>query len=258
MTASTPGVTVAAYPMVEEQDAAGRVAAVYAQVLDRMPMVPSLFKSLATCPPYLVLAWRQARGVLDDGQASDAGGRLAALAEDVTPPPGDDRAREELARFVGPLGRMLVVTSGLRLALDGDVDAPPADAAIEPGGVVPSPERDVPPLAELSDPDVLGAIRSQLATPIVNSLWRHLAGMGLLDVAWAHLTDHAAGAVRAADELAGHSRSLASKLRWGTAASPDAMAIAGCADAASGMRAVLDAYLLTLPRVLALVAGCRV
>jgi len=49
----------AIYPMVEEAEATGVVAAVYAELLRRMPFVPSLFKSLAVCPPYLVLAYEQ-------------------------------------------------------------------------------------------------------------------------------------------------------------------------------------------------------
>ncbi len=44
------------YPMVDEDQATGRVAGVYAQLLDGMPFVPSLFESLALCPGYLVLA----------------------------------------------------------------------------------------------------------------------------------------------------------------------------------------------------------
>jgi len=48
---------MALYPMVEEATATGTVAAVYAQIVAVMPIVPSVFKSLALCPPYLVLAW---------------------------------------------------------------------------------------------------------------------------------------------------------------------------------------------------------
>jgi hypothetical protein len=51
-----------AYPMIEEDEATGRVAAVYADVLARAPLVPSLLKSLGVCPPYLVLAWEQRDG----------------------------------------------------------------------------------------------------------------------------------------------------------------------------------------------------
>ena len=56
----------AIYPMVEEAEATGVVAGVYAELLSRMrmPFVPSLFKSLAVCPPYLVLAYEQCEGVL--------------------------------------------------------------------------------------------------------------------------------------------------------------------------------------------------
>ncbi len=53
------------YPMVEESEATGVVAGVYTELLQRMPFVPSLFKSLAVCPPYLVLAYEQCGSVLD-------------------------------------------------------------------------------------------------------------------------------------------------------------------------------------------------
>ena len=54
------------YPMVEESEATGAVAAVYARLRKHMPFVPSLFKSLALCPGYLVLAAEQAAGALSD------------------------------------------------------------------------------------------------------------------------------------------------------------------------------------------------
>ena len=49
------------YPMIEEDEATGRVAAVYTRVLEHSAFVPSFLKSLALCPPYLVLAWEQWR-----------------------------------------------------------------------------------------------------------------------------------------------------------------------------------------------------
>jgi hypothetical protein len=57
----------AIYPMVEEAEAAGVVAAVYAALLGGMPFVPScLFKSLAVHRGYLVLAYKQAAPALQD------------------------------------------------------------------------------------------------------------------------------------------------------------------------------------------------
>lgn len=41
---------LAIYPMVEEAESVGVVAAVYSRILSRMPLVPSLFKSFAVCP----------------------------------------------------------------------------------------------------------------------------------------------------------------------------------------------------------------
>lgn len=249
-------VTSAAYPMVEEGQATARVAAVYAEMLAGMPMVPSLFKSLALCPPYLVMAWRQASPLLDGGQAEAAGSTLASRVREVTPPPPNAAVREELGRFVGPLGRMLFLASGLRLALEGELGADPASAEITPQDSAPEPERDVPAATAVDDSQVLGAIRSRLSTPIINSLWRHLAGLDLLAPAWEHLAPHTPGAIEAGPQVGDHARTLATDARWRVAASPAALAAAGCPDAAPGMLAVLDGYLLTLPRVLALVAGC--
>lgn len=249
-------VPVAAYPMVEEEHASGRVAAVYADMLTQLPMVPSLFKTLALCPPYLVMAWRQAAPVLQDGRAEAAGSELASRVRDVTPPPADTVIRDELGQFVGPLGRMLFIASGLRLALDGDIQGAAARADITPGDSAPKPERDVPASAAIDDSRPFDAIRRDLSTPIVNSLWRHLAGLGLLVSAWEHLGPHAPDGVAAGGHLADRARLMARETDWPVAATPAALSAAGCPDAASGMAAILDGYLMTLPRVLALVAGC--
>ncbi|MQA04527.1 MAG: hypothetical protein GEV07_18030 [Streptosporangiales bacterium] len=78
------------YPMVEPGAATGKVAAVYAQIAEVMPIVPSLFKSLAACPPYLALAWDQAAPALRDDI------HLAAATASPTrcaPPPCHRRTR---------------------------------------------------------------------------------------------------------------------------------------------------------------------
>lgn len=78
---------LAIYPMVEEADAVGVVAAVYGRILSRMPLVPSLFKSFAVCPAYLVLEWRQADAVFDREDFGDGSERLrASVAREMTPP----------------------------------------------------------------------------------------------------------------------------------------------------------------------------
>ena len=59
-------------PMVEEHEATGGVAAVYGQILESVTFVPSLFKSLAPCPGYLVLAWDQASHALAEPTFRDA------------------------------------------------------------------------------------------------------------------------------------------------------------------------------------------
>lgn len=114
---------LAIYPMVEEADAVGVVAAVYGRILSRMPLVPSLFKSFAVCPAYLVLAWRQADAVFDREDFGDRAERLrASVAREVTPPQ-DGEVRDTVGRFVEPLARMLLLSGGLHLALDGGLEA---------------------------------------------------------------------------------------------------------------------------------------
>lgn len=77
----------AIYPMVEEREATGVVAGVYAELLTRMPFVPSLFKSFALCPQYLVLAYAQSAGVLDGEELKRNGKELGASVRDVVQPP---------------------------------------------------------------------------------------------------------------------------------------------------------------------------
>ncbi len=60
-----------------------------------------------------------------------------------------------------------------------------------------------------------------------------------------------------ADDLQRDAEREARQLPWEAIASPDALRAAGLEDAAAGMAAILRAYVLTLPRVLALVACCR-
>jgi len=175
-----------AYPMVEEAQATGAIAAVYASLLDRMPFVPSLFKSLAVCPGYLVLAAEQAAPALADPTFASLAERLASSVRTAAAPPPDGEARAALAAFVEPLSRMLLLTAGLRLALDGELDAPPAP------GRAPEPRRvraahPAPSPQDAPAPELYGDIRAALQTPLVNSVWRSLAGRGLLEPAWAAL-----------------------------------------------------------------------
>lgn len=72
-------------PMVEEGEATGAVPAVYVDILERLPMVPSLYKSLAACPHYL--AWEQSVGILGKEPFAVQGRQLSASVRDVTRPP---------------------------------------------------------------------------------------------------------------------------------------------------------------------------
>jgi hypothetical protein len=115
----------AAYPMVDETAATGRVAQVYADILERFPMVPSLFKSLAVCPGYLQLAWEQTLGILGDDEFVEATERLVAGVADAVPAPPQPAVRQLVGGFIEPLARMLIVAAGLWLALDDAVSGRP-------------------------------------------------------------------------------------------------------------------------------------
>lgn len=247
--------TVAAYPMVEEEAATGAVAAVYTDLLaGGAQFVPSLFKSLALCPAYLVLAHDQAAGVQGEAAFADATQDLPGTVRDAARPPPDPETREQLGGFVPPLARMLLLTAGLREALDGRLAAPPARPRELPARPV-EPARQAPPTPEAGEPERFGEIRTALRTPIVNTIWRSLAASDRLDDAWATLGPQVAATASAAEELRRRALDVAAGLPWRSAATPDSLAAHGAADAGPGMRAVLSGYLLTLPRVLALVAS---
>jgi hypothetical protein len=242
------------YPMVEEADATGRVGAVYADLLESMPFVPSLFKSLALCPGYLVLAHEQAAGVLSHPSFADAARDLVSSVRDAARAPADGDVRGALAEFAGPLSHMLLLAAGLQIALDGELDAPPpAGQAPEPRPV--RPRNPAPSPQDAPAPGLYGRIRAGLETPIVNSIWRSLAGRGLLAAAWDHLGPQVPTTRAAADGLQHDAAEAARRLPWQVAAGPTALEQAGVGDARPGMAVVLGAYLTTLPRVLVLVAS---
>lgn len=154
---------------------------------------------------------------------------------------------------------MLLVSAGLYQALTGRLGGRPApgvlasDDAANPPRAVPS--RPVPSQWEAGHPETFGHIRSALQTPIINSVWRALAGNDLLEPTWAALSPQVDAVWPAAGRLQADALEAAAALRWDVVASPAALENAGVADAAPAMRAILDAYVKTLPRVLALAAS---
>ncbi len=244
----------AIYPMVEEGEATGSVAGVYAELLTRMPFVPSLFKSFALCPQYLVLAYEQSAGVLDGDELKSSGEELGASVRDVVTPPEQEQVRKTLSDFVGPLGRMLLLSSGLLLALRGELDAPPAPGEAPAARPV-EPDQPAPSQWDAPAPALYGALRAALNTPMINTIWRKLAAEGQLEAAWSTFEPQVASSRAAADALQERSLTAARTLPWTVVASHDALASAGIGDAAPGMAAVLDAYLKTLPRLLVLASS---
>lgn len=246
----------AAYPMVAEADATGRVAAVYADAANRLPFVPSLLKSLAVCPPYLVLAWQQIRPMLADPGFDAAATSVAEAARSGSPPDVSAAAARVLAPFGAPLARMLLLACGLHAALRDMVSADPAATDAPPTPDTPIPQG-APSQFDTDNPAdlaVYGRIRASLDTPMINTVWRRLAAEGQLRATWPVL-EQAAGRTRAiATRVQAEAYDTAVGLPWSSVAGPAALERAGVPDAAAGMRAILQAYITTLPRALALVA----
>jgi hypothetical protein len=165
---------------------------------------------------------------------------------------------ELVGGFVEPLARMLIVAAGLRLAVDGAVTGRSATAPERTTADGTRPELHVPPTEDL-DPGQVGAVRADVATPIVNSVWRVAAARDVLADARTHfgpITHDDAFRHRARAVLDDAERAAAG-LGWPVVATPAALEHHGLADAAPSVRAVLDAYRTTLPRVLTLVASSR-
>lgn len=249
------GDSLALYPMVEISAATGTVAAVYAQIVEVMPMVPSVFKSLAVCPPYLALAWDQAAPILRPQAYHDSASELSRLVQAATIPPEDPHLREALAAFVPPLSQMLLLCAGLREALAGRLDGIPATADVPLVDGPIQPRRPVPTPEETGDEKLYGEIMAALRTPLINSIWRSLAGQGLLRQAWNVLGTQVDKTREDVDGLAERVSRSAHELTWPVVAGPTALHRSGIADAGPGISTILDCYLTTLPRVLTLVAS---
>lgn len=190
----------------------------------------------------------------ENGASAWLTAELPGRVRDACRPPQDPGARHELARFVPPLARMLLVTAGLREALDGRLHATPAQRR-QPMSGSPQPVSAPPSTADAGAADLFGQIRASLQTPIVNTIWRSLATSGHLDAAWSALAPQVTASRPIADGLQEHALTVATQLPWARVASMEALAACGVDDAAPGMRAVLTTYLLTLPRVLTLAAS---
>lgn len=244
----------AIYPMVEESEATGVVAGVYGELLGSMPFVPSLFKSLAVCPSYLVLAYEQAAPALHDSAFRSLVQQLSDSVREAAMPPEDEQVRKVLGQFVGPLGRMLLLSAGLLLAINGELDAPPAPGRA-PEAERAEPRRPAPSQWDAPSPQLYGEIRAALQTPLVNSIWRSLAAKGHLGSAWSALHPQVEETRSTANALQLQALDAARDVPWQVAATPAALETAGLGDARPGMASILDAYVKTLPRILTLVAS---
>ncbi|HET7326849.1 MAG TPA: hypothetical protein VFJ14_06120, partial [Nocardioidaceae bacterium] len=229
MTGSDLGNDLAIFPMVEEDAAVGRVAGVYARLLERMPLVPSLFKSLAVCPPYLVLAAEQTEGVLDAPDFATVSTELLDSVRGASTPTADPAVRHTLAAFTGPLCRMLLLSAGLLRALAGDLDAPSAPGRMSAAAAA-RPADPAPSQWDATASVLYGEIRSALDTPLVNSIWRSLQGAGQLESAWRALGPQAPGTRTAARRLQQRAIEDVKRVRWPVAADRPALEAIGIAD----------------------------
>ncbi len=107
-------------------------------------------------------------------ELTSRGQELGASVRDTVRPPQSTDVQHTLSGFVGPLGRMLLLSSGLLLALQGELDAPPAPGHAPSARPV-EPDAPAPPQWDAPSPSLYGQVRAALETPIVNTIWRQLA-----------------------------------------------------------------------------------
>lgn len=219
----------------------------YAEVRSELGFVPHLFTSLALFPNYLVLAWEQTKPLIGSADFSNAATRLVDRASSYVPPPRDPEAKAILAGRAS--GRMLLLSAGLRLALDGRLSAPSA-VGVQPVG---EPRLGVMDERRSSE-STFGEIRRDLDTPIVNELWHLLAEAGELEATWRELAPQARGALALGTDLETDAYATAARLPWHVAADATAARREGCGEVLPAIEQILETFCTTLARVLILVA----
>jgi hypothetical protein len=253
---------------VGERDAAGEIAAIYAEIrrLWAVPYVSSLQRHLASRPGWLEWVWGALHPVFANGRAQTAAWqavalvdvpRLAPIARDALRVWGVDAAGEATIRavcesFVRVSPVNLVLSGLLRRLLDGERPhaAPGGGAAWTPPPALPP----LPALAEVgalspSERGVLLSLGTQVgADPFVPGLYRMLAG-------WPALLAHLATALRPLMEdpatHAAYARvnaAIDARIPVLFAELP-ALPSAPPADDVPGVRAALDAYRRTSPEM---------
>lgn len=181
LTGSEHTVCKVRYQLLPEEEARGLALSVFRDVRARLPFVPALFKALASDPAALEPAWLQARALLDDPRAAEAGSRLAALARPGVPYRPSRAVRAAVAPFAADLPRLLLVVTSLGLSLDGvhALRPPPPASLPEPE---PLPEAPVPERRE--EHALYGEIRAVYGTEHVPSMYKALAADELLAEPW--------------------------------------------------------------------------
>lgn len=225
-----------------EEEATGRVAAVFADVRRRLAFTPALFEALAVDPPALERAWAQARALLDEPGLAAAAARLRAAAAPPRPARPSAAVRAAVAPFDAELPGMLLVVSSLGLALDGRLPlAAPPPLALPAGGRPPEPT--VPALR--GEHPLYAEIRALYGTAHVPSLYRSLAARGLLEQAW-----------RTAGPLLVGAEGRARVARVARAGEREALRLCrlACFDAESA-RGIVEQFRVALPRNLVVVTA---
>lgn len=248
---------------IEEADATGEVAAFYAdfRATLRASFVPTVFRSLARHPAWLLPAWRAlgpnlATAAAEEGAAAlrrACADRLDAIVAPGAPPRLEGAAGEEiravLETFAYVIPKAWLAVTALREALEGRPlpGAAPADRTALPRGV-PARMPAIPLLPEAPDDPRVRAIfeaaRERMGRPAVPSLYRTLGRWpAYLAAVWERVIEPGplAGYRAAVPGLIGEAARAAHAL-------PHPLALAG--PASDGVAGILAVYQRNMPETL--------
>jgi hypothetical protein len=242
-------------PMVAEDEARGRVRAVFADIRRVFPYVPLAFRALAIQPAGLDLAWGHARQVCRDPGLL---GAVISLEQSATPRlplivlplatlqrPRQDALRAIFSHFAQTMPAQLIAVTSLGLALAEDMTGDP----VAPGPATTTAELP-PPAFDLMEPDDAAdwlrhrfrQVRALLGLPYIEAPWRLLAcDRVLLDAVWQGVShDLDREGFHAQERLTAEAvRDLARALPPATVCSPLALDRGGCGDALPALRRLI-------------------
>ncbi len=238
--------------MVAEDEARGRVRAVFADIRRVFPYVPLAFRALAIQPVGLDLAWGHARQVCRDPgligavisleQAATPRLPLIALQMTELQRPRQDALRAIFSHFAQTLPAQLLAVTSLGLALAEDLGGAPV--TLGPAAALAGLP---PPAFDLVEPDDapdwlrhrFRQVRALLGLPYIEAPWRLLAcDQALLDTVRQGVSRHLdrVGFHEQERATAEAVRRLARQRPPTHVCSPAALDQAGCGDALPALR----------------------